>query len=463
MKCRLSNQLQLEGAPTKVLDYLDEVYTYQNPAWYNWNNMRLDAERRGAAFEEEEPPTHIPLHDRDAGLYPITAVSLLVRELGYKDLVCDNQLNLPHAEYPPIKESFRARPNQVKFLEDTRKVNLGLIRMPTGAGKTLSMLLKILELETTALIIVPNEILLRQTVDKIREFTGYECGTIIEGKEDIQSITVATYQSFHRGDRGLKDAWGVVMFDEVHKACGYKWSSILQMFGAKYRYGFSATYDRSDGGFALLKLVLGGLIHITSNDEMYQEKIIVPARVMFVESPHRTYREFKPDEMGPMALAIARHGPRNNFVTRTVRKMYKERTSLILTARVDHAQALAELLEDLNPVLFHGQLSPKKKEADRLKKEALEKVHASKECILIATHLSVGVGFDLPKLDTLFLAHPFSSKILTEQVAGRIMRSLPGKSECLIVDFVDVNSPTLSKFADRRTATYKSLGFTIDP
>ena len=81
--------------------------------------------------------------------------------------------------------------------------------------------------------------------------------------------------------------------------------------------------------------------------------------------------------------------------------------------------------------------------------------------MLIATGKYIGEGFDLPKLDTLFLALPISWKGSLSQYAGRIHRQSKGKERVTIYDYVDHSMPTLQRMYRRRSKAYEALGYTI--
>jgi superfamily II DNA/RNA helicase len=49
-------------------------------------------------------------------------------------------------------------------------------------------------------------------------------------------------------------------------------------------------------------------------------------------------------------------------------------------------------------------------------------------------------GFDAPDIEAVLMARPTKSRGLYIQIAGRGLRTSPGKTECLILDFVDVAS-----------------------
>ena len=81
--------------------------------------------------------------------------------------------------------------------------------------------------------------------------------------------------------------------------------------------------------------------------------------------------------------------------------------------------------------------------------------------VLIATGKYIGEGFDLPRLDTLFLALPISWKGSLAQYAGRIHRQAEGKERVIIYDYVDYSLPMLERMFRKRLRGYEALGYTI--
>ena len=81
---------------------------------------------------------------------------------------------------------------------------------------------------------------------------------------------------------------------------------------------------------------------------------------------------------------------------------------------------------------------------------------------LLATGSFLGEGFDLPQLDTLFLAFPLAFKGRIVQYVGRVLRPMPGKSRVEVHDYVDMNVPVLARMQAKRLPAYASLGFPVD-
>jgi superfamily II DNA or RNA helicase len=97
--------------------------------------------------------------------------------------------------------------------------------------------------------------------------------------------------------------------------------------------------------------------------------------------------------------------------------------------------------------------------------KAKDRVNMSKRLddsqVIIATGKFIGEGFDLPKLDALFLAMPIAWKGTLAQYAGRIHREYEGKQVVTIFDYVDTNLPMLARMFTKREKGYKNMGYTI--
>jgi superfamily II DNA or RNA helicase len=78
---------------------------------------------------------------------------------------------------------------------------------------------------------------------------------------------------------------------------------------------------------------------------------------------------------------------------------------------------------------------------------------------LIATGKYIGEGFDMPRLDTLFLVMPISWKGNVQQYAGRLHRLFDRKEEVQIYDYVDVHIPILESMYQKRLKAYASIGY----
>ena len=79
--------------------------------------------------------------------------------------------------------------------------------------------------------------------------------------------------------------------------------------------------------------------------------------------------------------------------------------------------------------------------------------------VLLSTGKYIGEGFDLPQLDTLILAAPFSWKNNLIQYAGRIHRNYKDKSLVRIFDYVDIHVPYLEMMFQKRQVAYRKMDY----
>ncbi|MCD7878847.1 MAG: hypothetical protein LUG16_02810, partial [Candidatus Gastranaerophilales bacterium] len=90
----------------------------------------------------------------------------------------------------------------------------------------------------------------------------------------------------------------------------------------------------------------------------------------------------------------------------------------------------------------------------------LSEIPQNEEALIIATGRFLGEGFDISRLDTMFLTMPFSWKGTLTQYVGRLYRKCENKTEITVYDYVDENVEVLNKMFKKRERGYKALGFT---
>ena len=88
-------------------------------------------------------------------------------------------------------------------------------------------------------------------------------------------------------------------------------------------------------------------------------------------------------------------------------------------------------------------------------KRVEEHLHSAQ--VVVATGKYVEEGFDLPRLDTLFLATPIAWKGSLAQYAGRIHRESDGKTQVTIHDYVDCGLPMLQRMFNKREKSYPDI------
>ncbi|MFA6288569.1 MAG: helicase-related protein [Opitutaceae bacterium] len=82
--------------------------------------------------------------------------------------------------------------------------------------------------------------------------------------------------------------------------------------------------------------------------------------------------------------------------------------------------------------------------------------------VLFATASLLGEGFDLPRLDTLFLTTPVSFSGRVIQYAGRLHRSHAAKTDVRIYDYHEPAHRLSAHMHRKRVATLRTLGYVSD-
>ena len=129
---------------------------------------------------------------------------------------------------------------------------------------------------------------------------------------------------------------------------------------------------------------------------------------------------------------ISDHARNMLIVSIIARDVAEGHTVLCLTQRVEHAEALAALLEAAG-VASHvvvGKVGGKERTA------RLEDVRTGKVPVLLASQVA-DEGLDLPRISRVVLATPQKSQNATVQRVGRAMRPMEGKGRPRIWDLID--------------------------
>ncbi|MFC7072396.1 DEAD/DEAH box helicase [Halovenus rubra] len=173
-----------------------------------------------------------------------------------------------------LESSYRLREYQQDALEAWEGANsCGVLELPTGSGKTVIGLGAIEACDTPTLVVVPTIDLLTQWQHELESEFAVPIGRLGGGKQRVEDITVATYDSAHLRADELGDRFGLVIFDEVHHLGGKSYRDIARLFVAPARLGLTATFERPDGEHTIIEEVLGPLVYRATVDELSGEHL----------------------------------------------------------------------------------------------------------------------------------------------------------------------------------------------
>lgn len=117
----------------------------------------------------------------------------------------------------------------------------GLVVLPTGSGKTRVAAAAMASTRARTLCLVPTRALLNQWLTELSRLYPGAIGCLGDGRQDIQRVTVATFESAFRCMPRLGNRFELLVVDEAHHfGCGVR-DEALEMCVATHRLGLSAT------------------------------------------------------------------------------------------------------------------------------------------------------------------------------------------------------------------------------
>jgi superfamily II DNA or RNA helicase len=342
---------------------------------------------------------------------------------------------------------------------------LGVLVAPPGSGKTVIACGLIANRQLPTLIVVDRQPLVEQWRERLGEFLGIaakEIGQIGGGRNKTKgAIDIAMAQSLARREdlSEIAKAYGLVIVDECHHVPAVTFERVVREMPVRHWLGLTATPYRRDHLEKLIMMYCGAERHRMTSDrdeDLQIERVLVT---------HPTEHEHSgDDELSIQAVfrALVEDQSRTRQICRDVAAAIEVgRNCLVLTQWTEHLEALSGELQRLGveAIVMRGGMGKKARTSASAEIEARSSAGGF---ALLATGSFLGEGFDLPRLDTLFLAFPLAFKGRIVQYVGRVLRPTPGKSRIEVHDYVDIDVPVLTRMQAKRLPAYASLGFPLD-
>jgi len=352
----------------------------------------------------------------------------------------------------------RLKRDQTKAVAAIMAHDTGILHAPTAFGKTIAAISVIARRKVNTLVLTHSRQLMEQWRKRILSFlSGVEVGVIGAGKrKPTGQIDIATYQSLidrrNNSVSPLVGQYGQVIIDECHHISAPRFEMVLNEVCSQYVLGLTATPDRQDGHQKIMFMLAGPIRHkVRAENKAEFEQTVIINRLH--EQPLHLS---DPPHISDVYRWLMESNQRNRRIVDDVAAIIEvERHPLVLTERREHAEHLAQMLTErgFRAVVLRGAMRA------RERKTANEQI--PKAQVIVATGKYIGEGFDLPRLDTLFLALPISWKGSLVQYAGRIHRESAGKIRVTVYDYVDYTLPMLERMYRKREKGYRAMGYEI--
>lgn len=448
--------IPIANLPSQLLARLKRLATFANPAFFKTQALR---------FSTQGIPRHISCAriERDYLCLPrgcIDEAEQLLKRQGIAVAFQDHRHLGKKLSDVMFQGELRA--DQRRAVKAVLQHDTGVLHAPTAFGKTVTAIGIIAERKVNTLILAHSKELVTQWQERLQTFTqGTKIGVIHGGKRKPSTdIDVATYQSLlNKKDNSIRPEaflYGQVIVDECHHLSAPRYEILLSEIKPKYVLGLTATPQRLDGHQPIIFMQAGPLRHKAASPKGQQfSQEVVCCRLDHIPPKELLSPDKRPHIADVFRWLIDNPDRNHRIIDDVILSIKSDRNILILTERRAHADTLKRLLEEKNissAVLTGGMKAKEKKDS---------KAILSTVKVVIATGKYVGEGFDLPRLDTLFLALPISWKGTLAQYAGRIHRTVQGKTEVLIYDYIDTGHPMLERMFYRRSKGYRAMGYEL--
>ena len=458
IRITLANHIyfELKALPSALSARLRRLASFSNPVFFKTQALRFSTHgipRFISCAHIERGYLALPRGCLDDALALLKANCIAVqiddkREVG--------------AKLSNIKPLVTLRKNQLTAVKAMSKHDTGILHAPTAFGKTVTAIGIIAKRKTNTLILVHSRQLLDQWQERLRTFLPEtEIGVIRGGKKKPTGVVdIATYQTLiNKKDNTVSPIvqdYGHVIVDECHHVSAPRFEMVLNEVRARYVLGLTATPERQDGHQKIIFMATGPIRHKvkSSSGESFEQEVQIH-RLYDIPPLHLTQPEERPKITDVYRWIMENEKRTQRIVSDVIDNVHEGRHPIVLTERRDHAETLNNLLNKngIDSIILRGAM----KAAERRRIDE----HLYSAQVVVATGKYVGEGFDLPRLDTLFLAMPIAWKGSLAQYAGRIHRESDGKTQVTIHDYVDCGLPMLQRMFNKRKKSYKSMGYTI--
>lgn len=460
----LANHIYInnDDIPAPLIARLKRLASFSNPVFFKTQAMR---------FSTHGIPRYITCARIEHGPGVQSWLSLprgcfddvveLLTEQGI-EIEIDDKRN--HGEkLGSIKFLGKLRKDQSKATTSIIKHDNGVLHAPTAFGKTVAAIGIIKKRRTNTLILTHSKQLLAQWHERLNAFVdGVDIGVFHGGKKKPSGqIDIATYQSLvDKKDNTVNELvqdYGQVIIDECHHLSAPRFEMVLNEVRAKYVLGLTATPFRQDGHQKIIFMTAGPIRYTAKQTHSKNFKQSVIVKQLFDKLPIEISQTNRPPRITDVYKWIIENEDRSKVIVADISdQVSKGKYPLVLTERRQHAETISELLlkGGVSTVVLRGAMGASES------KDANQRLADAQ--VVVATGKYIGEGFDLPRLDTLFLAMPVSWKGSLIQYAGRIHRESEGKEQVTIFDYIDTSLPMLQRMFKKREKGFKSMGYDIE-
>lgn len=470
---------QISDLPIKATDELDHELSYFVQGYQYSRAFKIGYyDKKKGIFVHWDGKKHLLTRSL---AFPTGLLARVERFLKQKKIEYElaDQREQPKLNNPLEILKYKPRDYQQAAADAFFKKERGMLKLPTGAGKTFLAAMITAHYNLPTVIYVIGKDLLYQFYDTFKDVLPEQIGIVGDGKCDVQKITICSiWTAASAFDLKVKydDEWSpeiisyndstkkkirkmiegarLAIMDEAHYAATETLQKIFKT-SKKCRYfcGMSASNWRDDGADLLLESVCGPKIYSLPVKNLIERNFLVMPKILFYQvSPMKFPKSANYQTI--YKNYIIENESRNYLIEQATRKLIaKGRKVLILVKNIKHGKIIQEMLGDISTFFVNGELDGEQRGVVKNKF-----VSGEYQCLIASSVFDQGV--DIPELDALILGGSGKSSIRALQRIGRVVRTCDGKKDAIVVDFMD-DAKFLDKHSFLRAAIYKQEGFVV--
>lgn len=358
---------------------------------------------------------------------------------------------------PPSKPNvafdflFTLRPEQIPKAEEALNFimnkNTTTLQLDTAYGKTIISIYLASKLGKLTLVLHPGKTLHGQWVKAFKEATNASdyVWDIYKKQPEQVCVIVSTVGMLSHIPKYYLENVGTLIIDETHKMCTPSAMPGILSITPQYIIGSSYTYEKTDGTHFFMDTVLG------YNTVVGKLDLTIHAIRLKTNFTYEVPKNAQGTDYTSLISMLVANEDRNRFICELI-KANCHRKMIVLTPRVDHAEKISKMLNEMG--IQSDYITGKK-----------QKYQNSN--VLVGSIGKINTGFDEKNYCDTFDGIPSNLLInvgsnkehnLIVQIVGRLKRSR--EEEPYLIDLVD-NCPIFTRHANERDKIYKKEGYNI--
>lgn len=418
--------------------------------------------------EKEDGSLEFPggLFDRVAGQ---------IREFGL-DLDIEDTRSKPQVllPFPRLAPEPALRPYQVEGKSILLDRGQGTEEAATGTGKTVEIQEIVRELGLNTVIVVPKTQLMWQTYDRFRAYFGDRyVGCFGDGTKKIKPITVAVIDSLSDSDPSLWKDVQVLVLDEAHHVAAPTLQKVCfdVLPHCYYRFGFTATPERSDGADLAVEGAAYPVVHRYSVQDGIREGYLANPQFLMLVVSETAGKYHGSDILTAYHHHVMRNSRFNNILRHRIESLIPSGKKMVTLVR---EREHGHLIHSWDPEAIFVRNKESKEDQKKMEKRIshlapyedparmVNQFNSGNIRHLIGTSI-IGEGTDLIPVEVLNMLTMGASRGPIMQNIGRALRTgaagpFEGKKSVLVIDYIFDIHKLLLQHSLKRKAIYESIG-----